>query len=176
MRVTDTTKIKLTKRHLKRGNAEIASAVGKLQGTSRRVAIVAAYIPPQTKEDKSEEAMKIIHTEISKLKTDYEDPFIILAGDFNKKPTGTATDDFPDTKDAEVGATRRGASLDLVFTNFDPDIHLKEVRPPLTTRCGKASDHDIIFMEASLTNDRHFKWNTYACRPRTKLVEKGFSE
>ena len=64
-----------------RGNFELVSTAGRLPGSKRRVAIIGAHIPPQTRASLVEEINEQVKNEISKLKNDYEDPFIILAGE-----------------------------------------------------------------------------------------------
>ena len=118
--------------------------------------------------------MKNIGKEITKLKIDFEDPFIIIAGDFNGKQTTAAIENFPDLREAGAGSTRGSASLDLIYTNFHPDIDLLQVRDPLQTESGRESDHSVIYLEANLTNEDRFGWRIVKSRPRTKKGTEKF--
>ena len=120
-------RLKLKERRITRGKTEMVCAIGKLPGASRKMAILGVYIPPQTKAEKVTEVMEYIRDELHKLKTEFEDPYIVVTGDFNKKDTAVAFSDFPDMKEIAAGPTRKGEALDLTFTNFYDEITEKKI-------------------------------------------------
>ena len=162
-------RLKLKERKMVRGKAELVCAVGKLPGASRKVVIIGVYLPPQTKTDKVQETMQYIRDEIYKVKNEYEDPYIIVSGDFNKKETSTAFADFVDIEEADAGPTRKNEALDLTFINFKQEVTSKSIRPPLSSPNGsKVSDHKVVSICAELKAGDRFKWIRYSARPRTQ--------
>ena len=70
---------------------------------------------------------------------DFNDPIVILGGDFNRRGVGKALEPFPDIKEHDVPPTRGGAALNITASN------LIEKLPALTTFDGlKKSDHEIV--------------------------------
>ena len=55
---------------------------------------------------------------VTKAKRQYEDPFILITGDFNQWRVEEVLVDFMDVKEAPVGPTRSGHCIDRVFSNF----------------------------------------------------------
>ena len=69
--------------------------------------------------DKSyHELLTCISDIILKIKTEVSNPYIVLAGDFNKKKIDEAIGDYPDMDIVTSGATRGNAVLDEVATSF----------------------------------------------------------
>ena len=81
----DTRRAKL-KKYVVRGNKfEIVCASGKFNNNSRKVAIFAVYLPPKQTLAATKEAATCIADCILKLKTESNDPLIVVAGDLNRK-------------------------------------------------------------------------------------------
>ena len=138
-------RIRVTERSFKAGRAEVVAAVGKIRSLARKILIIGIYIPPRTRAKQVTAIMDMLNDEISKAKTELNDPIIILGGDFNKKPYGDAVNDFPDIKLLNTGPTRKNETLDLVFTN----IHESDasIEPPLETQDGSLkSDHSTVLV------------------------------
>ena len=74
--ISDTTKIKLTQRKLACGRAELVSAAGKLKTAARKIVVFGVYIPPRTRAPQVKNIMQIINDEVSRAKTEYEDPIM----------------------------------------------------------------------------------------------------
>ena len=64
-------------------NFELVVAAGSLQGHSRKMLIIACYMPPNYTVDRSNRCIEYIYQIIVELKRRYKDPYIVLAGDFN---------------------------------------------------------------------------------------------
>ena len=156
--VFDASKIKLTERRFRRGRAELTAAVGKLPGMSRRLAVFSGYIPPRTRVKQTEEFMGFLNGAVAELKEDYEDPLIVIGGDFNGREVSDAVADFPDIIKVVTGPTRGDKVLDLVLTNIEPRDMTTTVRDPLDTDNGeKKSDHSIVYTSAEMLNVDRFK-------------------
>ena len=158
-----------------RGNSELLCTVGKVPGLARKIAIIAVYIPPQTRTPKCDEIMQHIANEICKLKQDYEDSYIMIAGDFNKKNTKKAFENYLDINELEAGPTQKNEALDLVFSNFKEHVVQKKVVAPLETEQGLKSDHNTIYAEAALPASDSFSWKYITTRPKTKSGDAVFA-
>ena len=91
-------KIKLTERRFRRGKAELVDAAGKIAGLSRKIVIFTAYTPPRTRVPHANEALEFLNRAIAEAKEEYEDPIIIVGGDFNGRDVDAAVGEFPDLK------------------------------------------------------------------------------
>ena len=123
-----------------------------------------------------EEINNQIEEAIEKLKRDFEDPMVLIAGDFNKKPITPALDNFPDITELGTGPTRKDEALDLLYANFNNQVATKEIRPPLVSIDGKPSDHGIIHAKYDLKNYHPFRWKIVKSRPRTTMGDRRFEE
>ena len=141
-----------TERRMRRKNFELISAVGRLPGTRQRIAVHGIYIPPQTRAGLVDEINELVKDEISKI------------------------EEFPDISETGAGATRRGAALDLTYTNFLDSMNLVQVCEHLKNDDGHPSDHDIVYVESNLKNKDRFKWIKYRTRIRNKGGDAVFSK
>ena len=123
--------------------------------------IIAAYIPPGTRAERRDNFMDTIARNIGHVKVSMNDPFIILAGDFNRFDMGPAIRDFPDVVLSDCPSTRGEAKLDLVATNFETEIDSLITMPPLVSYVGKKSDHSILVACASFRNSDRFKKSVF---------------
>ena len=169
-------RMRLTERRIRRGKTEIVAAQGKIPGLSRKIFVLCAYIPPKTRSAQAEEFMNNIHDAIEQAKQDLNDPLIIVGGDFNRFNHDRAVGDFPDLVLIPTGPTRGDEALDLVWTNFDQDRGLTEVRNPLTTEDGRSSDHSIIHVKNAIRNSDRFKWIRIKTRQRNKKNDEKFND
>ena len=130
-------------------------ALGSVPGQSRKVLILACYLPPG--------CLDYIEDLVIKLKRKYSDPYIVVAGDFNQWKIQEVMANFPDLLEARVGPTRGDRHLDRLFSNMD--ISCAGTVPPLETE-GEArqSDHRIAFVEATLERKKAYEWVTYSYR------------
>ena len=96
---------------------EVLVTVASLEGHSRRLVTIAAYIPPGYRVARGRECMKYVAGAVMEVKRRYREPTILIAGDFNQWDVSEYLEDFVDVAEAEVGNTRADASIDRVFTN-----------------------------------------------------------
>ena len=166
-------RIRLSERKIKAGRAEIVCASGKLPKAARTVVVFAVYIPPRTRAPQVENIQMIINDEISRAKTDFHDPIIVMGGDFNKKPFLPAIVDFPDVSVIQTGPTRGDETLDFAMTNIENCT--ASLRQPLESDDGqKRSNHKTILVDAPVGNEHRFKWKRVRTRPRTKKGDRTF--
>ena len=97
---------------------------------------------------------------ITEAKRRFDDPLILLAGDFNQWRIGDVVADFPDLLEAAVGNTRGDHSIDRIFSNLGPNIDEGTV-PPLETDPGpeaasRPSDHRVAYMRVEVPRVRPY--------------------
>ena len=127
--------------------------------------VLACYLPPGYPKKRGEDALEYINDTIVHVKRRFKDPYIVLAGDFNQWNIGEAVLDFPDIREAQVGATRGSRSIDRIFTNLTRSITESGTLAPLETNDGEcASDHRVSFCRVGVARLKTFTWQTYTYR------------
>ena len=166
----------LSEYKIKRGRSEILCTTGKLVGNSRKIAILAVYISPRCRAKQYHQTLENVSNAILKIKEEMHNPYIIVAGDFNRRKIEEAIGDYPDLILTNTPPTRNGVMLDLVATNYDSEIVSSYSIPPLLTEDMRASDHEILIIEAKLNHVHMFENKNIRVRPRTKKGEAMFHE
>ena len=128
---------------------------------SRKVVIFVAYIPPSQKAEQTKEIMECIADGIEKVKLEYNDPYIILGGDLNRRDLSPGIADFPDISVLPSGATRDGATLDIVASNVNAGDTAAYLREPLATEDGRVSDHSVVHVCCNLPRLHQYKIEEY---------------
>ena len=131
---------------------------------------IGCYIPPNYPMGRGRGALEFIAGTVSEAKRRFDDPLIVVAGDYNQWDVAGALSDFQDLKEAPVGNTRGDRSIDRIFTNVDHEE--AGTLPPLETDPGedegegtpKKSDHDIAFCKMKLPRTESFEMLTYSYR------------
>ena len=82
---------------------EVLPAVGTLRGTSRKVIVIAVYIPPNYTVARGNACMDFVENVVIDMKRKFRDPYIVLAGDFNQWAVQESLVDFPDITEVAVG-------------------------------------------------------------------------
>ena len=103
-------------------NFEVLCAVGQLTGTSKKLAVVAAYVPPGYSVGRGNACMEFVEDLVVELKRKFDDLFVIYGGDFNQWPAAHAVDEFPDVTEVQLGPTRGDRCIDRLFTNMGRTI------------------------------------------------------
>ena len=67
---------------------EIAAAVGSIPTIKRKILVVGIYLPPNAKSAFVKAAMRQLSTLIMQKKTEFDNPIIIVGGDFNRHRLG----------------------------------------------------------------------------------------
>ena len=124
---------------------EIVAGIGRRPGQRRKVAVVAAYLPPALKVDQVRKCLRDINNSILHIKQKYTDPYIILAGDFNKTDTRVALADHGDIRPISTGPTRGTSTLDIVATNFNQMANKVGTTEPIKSEADVPSDHLTVY-------------------------------
>ena len=169
-------KIKLNERRITKGKAEITCAVGRIPNCPRHLAVIGMYIPPQLRAAQYRAAFSFVCDAINQIKTDLADPYLIVAGDTNKKDINEAIGDYPDLHVIPTAPTRGNEVLDVTAVNFADEVTETTIMKPLSTADGRLSDHSVVLYCACLTNSDRFEWQNYYTRPRTSSADRRFKE
>ena len=176
--VFDPGKISMKKFNTKTAGHELVVAKGKIGGNSRPLFVVAVYISTRLTHRQKLSLVEVMCNAVLKIKTDSNNPYIVIAGDLNKTDISCLLTDYPDMKILPCGPTRGSACLDVIITNFSEEIVRTEVRPPLTTGDEvSVSDHSFPVAFCSLRHRHQFQWVERRYRPMKKdQIEKAASE
>ena len=110
---------------------EICASLCSLRGSSRKILCIGAYLTTALDEAGAETFLEFLNDLIHAYKSRYQDPFIIVSGDWNKADTDIAISDFPNLSAVLTPPTRGDEILDIIFTNMHHAITETVVAPPL---------------------------------------------
>ena len=65
------------------GDFEVLVAAGSVKGLSRKLVVVACYLPPNMTRQKGIEALEYISDTVVGIKRRFKDPYLVVSGDFN---------------------------------------------------------------------------------------------
>ena len=160
----------LRERKIAGNNFELVSAIGRIGKIPRQAAFFCLYVEPKMKVGELRNLTDLLHSQILQLKAK-GDPMIFIAGDLNCKDLSDAFEDFTDIKQINFDPTRRGACLDIMFSNVDMG---SSTWPPLQSHNGALSDHDCVLFTGSVRRERNFKWITRITRKHTEKAMEMF--
>ena len=80
------------------------------------------------------ECLVLISDAILKIKTENTNPYLVIAGDFNKKDVTKAIGDYQDLQIIETDPTRGDAHLNLAAVSFIHELESTGNHAPLTDR------------------------------------------
>ena len=158
----DFTKIKL------QTNYEIVAAIGRRTGQKRKIAAIAAYIPPDFDAENSDLMLEDITNVIGHIKRKYNAPYIVLGGDFNKRDIAQAVKIYPDIKQELTPPTRGLNTLDIILTNYQQYIHESGVTDPIFNLSGTETDHKTVYVNARISRVPVYKLEEYEYIKQTK--------
>ena len=114
-------------------NFEVLVTAGKMHRHTRKLVVVAYYLPPNYTKRRGQEALAHISDVLVVVKHKYKDPYIFLAGDFNQWDIEETLLDFADMKEVQVGLTRNGRCIDRIYSNIGRTITECGMLAPLET-------------------------------------------
>ena len=79
--------------------------------------MVAVYIPPNYSVPRVNGCLDYVENLLVDIKARYQDPYVIVAGDFNQWQIPQALSEFPDLTEIDVGPTRADRKIDRIFCN-----------------------------------------------------------
>ena len=160
------------------GDFEILTAIGSIQGLSRKVALIGCYIPPNYTTVRATACLNHIEELVIEMKRRLKDPLIIVTGDFNQWKIDQALQEFRDLTETTAGPTRGNRVIDRTFSNFD-NITEAGILDPLQTEDieqPRESDHKIFYMTASIRRKEKYRWLSYTYRYNNEESSKKFGD
>ena len=155
---------------------EVLPVVASMRGHSRKLVVVACYVPPTYKKKQAQEALEYISEVVLEVKRKFNDPFIMVAGDFNQWKINETLADYSDLREVVVGATRGNRDIDKMFTNMSRSVIASGTWEPLETEGEenvRRSDHRVSYCSVEMPRMETFRWETYSYRQYTmKAVEE----
>ena len=167
----------LRKRDLRnrKDGQEIVCVTGKIGKIPRKVAILAVYVPPDTRAQQFKDLCDTLVQEIAELKTSLGDPIIYVTGDFNHRDVGPSLELAAGLKLVITPPTRGDNCLDRVYTNTINECEDAMVLPPLDAPSGASSDHKCVHVRGVFPALRNFTWVAKLRRTRTKAADDAFA-
>ena len=160
---------------LPRNTFEVMCTRGKIEGIEREFIVFVIYLPPKMTAANLACFNEFLADSIEYVLQKYNEPYVVLTGDMNRKDVSPAVVDFPDIKLKPTAATRGQKCLDLTFTNFCDRILGAHVAPPLESNDGSSSsDHRVVFFETCLYKKPPISKSTFTFRPYTTRGEEMF--
>ena len=148
-----------------RENFEVMGAAVSIRGHTRKLVLIAAYLPPGYSRAKGVAALSYVEEVLVVVKRRYKDPYVIVGGDFNQWKLEDCLADFVDMKEVEVGNTRGNKAIDRLFTNVSRAVTESETVSPLETEeeegLLRKSDHRVAFCKLGLQRREAFRWASY---------------
>ena len=145
---------------------------------ARKFFVVAAYIPPGYTVPRGKACLEHIRNIVLHVKNTYQDPYIMVAGDFNQWGVGEALADYPDMLEVLTPPTRLDRHIDKVFVNWHDEIVDSGCLPPLESEnIGGAitySDHRVQYACARLQRRDPIRLEIFTYRPFTSAGAAAF--
>ena len=160
------------------GNFEVLPTVGTISGLTRKVAVLACYIPPTYAVARANECLDYIEELVIELKRRLKDPIIVVTGDFNQWPIDAALEEFRDIKERAAGPTRGTRTIDRTFTNLETVKEAGVLNPLQTDDDGhvRQSDHRVFYLTASIRRKERYRWLSYSYRYNNEDSSRKFGE
>ena len=155
---------------------ELVGAVGRTKTNMRKCVVFSLYIPPKQTVATTQALFSCLGDAIEQAKQDYDDPYIIIGGDTNRRDIGPAIEDFPDIQITPTGPTRGTATLDIVATNLGSDLQTETFYALETANSATQSDHLTIIGKARMQNLHIYTTSTHQVRKYTSEAEEAFGK
>ena len=145
---------------------------------ARRFFVIAAYIPPGYAVPRGKACLEHIRNIVLHIKNTSQDPYILVAGDFNQWDISGALADYPDIMEVVTPPTRLDRHIDKMFLNWHDEVTESGCIPPLESdQVGGSitySDHRVQYACARLQRRDPVRWETFTYRPFTNAGADGF--
>ena len=154
---------------------EMIGAVGKTIKDTRKILVYSVYFPPKQPAQKTRDMLLLLADSIEKAKLEFDDPYVVIGGDFNHVDITPAIEDFPDISQYPMMPTRGNVALDSAASNFVAHMLDISTTDPLVGD-GVRSDHCPLLITSSLPRLHQYKMLTFSTRPYTVEGEEKFGK
>ena len=101
-----TLRLKTKRGKIPRSQHEVVTVLGRRTGQRKKVLLIAMYIPPDYSAAMNRSLYNYVNDAGIVLKSRYENPYILVAGDLNRRPLRRILKDFPEITAVKTGPTR----------------------------------------------------------------------
>ena len=98
--------ISMSRARLPHSKHEIVAAIGRRTGQRRKILVIGAYIPPWYNSAQNKNFYLHLNDCLTLLQKRYDQPYVIVAGDFNRRDFRAATSEFPEIKQLQTPPTK----------------------------------------------------------------------
>ena len=165
----------MTRVKLKPTEHEIVVALGRRVGQRRKILVIAVYLPPSYDAENTEACLNEVNDTILEMRKHYNNPFVIVAGDFNRRDATRATRDFPDNKQIRTPPTRGQAVLDIILTSFNNQIVNSGTAAPIECVEGTPSGHLTVYAKFRMPRVGSYAIQDYTYLHVTDKGKEAFS-
>ena len=157
---------------------EVLSVVVTVSTIKRKFYVIACYIPPNYTVARGKACLDHINNVVLDIKRKCQEPYLLLAGDFNQWPVQDALEDYHDITEVLTPPTREDRRIDRIFTNWQQEIVESGCLPPLETE-GSAetrtySDHRIQYICSRIERKDPVKRECFTYRPFNDKASEAF--
>ena len=157
-------KINMSMIKLRQTKHEVIATIGRRTGQRKKIATIAVYIPPWYNAYQNRSVLDFISESITAIKRKYNNPHIIVAGDFNQGKIRDSVKKHPDIKVIPNEATRNNEELDQVATSLWDVVVDKGTIELISTPDGVTSDHRVVQMSFRMPRVSSYEIQKYSNR------------
>ena len=155
---------------------EVYAAVGRRVGQRRKVVVLVVYLPPYYNAEQNRSLLRYINDAVQALKSKYDDPYIFVGGDFNRRIFRQAVIDHPELKEVDTGSTRGNVTLDIIASNINELVVDSGTVEPIHSNEGTPSDHLTVFASFRMPRVPSYKIESYSYRHLTQDSHQLFGQ
>ena len=167
-------RIQMSRVRLPHMKSELVAAIGRRAGQRRKVAIIGVYLPPAMRIQQVRRSLREVNDAVTHVKQKYNDPYIMLAGDFNRKDIQAALRDHVDIKPIVTGPTRGDSVLDIIATNMNDQLKEAGTTTAIKSEEGVYSDHLTVFATFRMPRVPDYRVEQYSYFHYTQEGNKRF--
>ena len=172
----NTNRINFVKAKIPPSKHEVYAAVGRRVGQRKKIVVLAVYVPPWYNSDQNKSLYKYTNDSLMVLKSKYEDPYIVVCGDFNRRDFKLATREYPDIKPVTTEATRGNTVLDIIGTNMNASLIDQGVVAPIVSETDMATDHATVYCQFRMPRVPAYTVQNYSYLHMTDQGHEAFGE
>ena len=152
------------------------AAVGRRTGQRRKIVFIVVYIPPHYNAEQNRALYRYTNDAVLKIKSKYDDPYIVYGGDFNRRNFRASIVDYPEIKEIHTQATRGSAVLDILGSNMNDSLIDSGVTEAIVTEEGVETDHLTVFATFRMQRVPSYSIEEYSYRHLTEEGHLKFGE
>ena len=167
----------MTRAKIPHSKHEVVAAIGRRCGQKRKILVVGVYIPPWYNADQNKSLYKYMNESLTLLLNRYDNPYVFVAGDFNRRDAKKVVGEFSNIKHTPTGPTRGTAVLDIIACNCTDLLIDNGTLDPLEADwLGDDSDHKLVFARIRMPRVPQYEIEEYSYFRKTPEGNEKFGE